>query len=73
MTTVKGPRGFSDEVILEKTGKSSAEWYAILDACGAAEKGHTKTAEYLREEYHVGDWWAQAVTVRYEYERGLRT
>lgn len=73
MATVKGPRGFSDDVIKEKTGKSSAEWYAILDAWGAAEKGHTQTAKYLRQEYHLSDWWAQAVTIRHEYERGLRT
>jgi hypothetical protein len=68
-----GPRGFSDETVREKTGKRSEEWYAILDEWGAKEKGHTATARYLREELGVSPWWAQSVTVRYEYERGLRS
>ena len=74
MTTKKsiGPRGFSDESVKAKTGRTSAEWYALLDAWGASKKGHTLTAKYLRDEQGVSPWWAQSVTVRYEYERGLR-
>jgi hypothetical protein len=68
-----GPRGFSDETVRAKTGKSSQDWYAILDEWGAKEKGHTATAKYLRDELGVSPWWAQSLTVRYEYERGLRT
>ena len=67
-----GPRGFSDEVVKAKTGRTSAEWYARLDAWGAAAKGHTLTARHLRDVHGVSAWWAQAVTIRYEYERGLR-
>ena len=67
-----GPRGIADATVREKTGKTSAEWYALLDEWGARDKGHTATARYLREEHRVDPWWAQAVTVRYEYERGLR-
>ncbi|MCH7760228.1 hypothetical protein IIA15_02345 [candidate division TA06 bacterium] len=36
------------------------------------EKGHTLTARYLGEKYGLSGWWAQAVTIRYEWERGLR-
>lgn len=67
-----GPRGISDERILEKTGQRSAEWYALLDAWDAPAKGHTATARYLVEEHGVSGWWAQALTNRYEWERGLR-
>lgn len=67
-----GPRGFSEETVKAKTGKSSAEWYAVLDAWDGPSKGHTKMAKYLREEQGVSPWWAQAVTNRYEHERGLR-
>ena len=49
------------------------EWYALLDAWGAAEQGHTKTAKYLCDEHGVSPWWAQVVTIRHEYERGLRS
>lgn len=68
----KGPRGFSDAVVKVRTGKSSAEWYRILDKWGAKKKGHTLTARHLGTRYHLSPWWAQMVTVRYEYSRGLR-
>ena len=69
---VYGPRGISEQSVREKTGKGWDEWYAILDGWDAAEKGHTATARYLREEHNVRPWWAQAVTVRYEWERGIK-
>ena len=67
-----GPRGISEATVQAKTGKGSAEWYAVLDRWGAREKGHTATAAYLRAQHGVAPWWAQAVTVRYEWARGLR-
>lgn len=67
-----GPRSFSDEAVRAKTGKGWDEWLAILDAWGMKEQGHRLTAKHLQEAYGVGPWWAQAVTIRYEYERGLR-
>jgi hypothetical protein len=36
------------------------------------EQGHRLTAKHLQEAYGVSPWWAQAGTIRYEYERGLR-
>ncbi|MFI5273305.1 MAG: hypothetical protein ACHQ4H_09780 [Ktedonobacterales bacterium] len=67
-----GPRGFSKATVREKTGRGSAERYALLDAWGAAAKGHTATAKYLRDQQGVSAWWAQALTNRYEWERGMR-
>jgi hypothetical protein len=67
-----GPRGFSDETVRARTGRTSAEWYAILDAWDGPSKGHTRMARYLVEEHGVSGWWAQSLTVRYEWERGLR-
>jgi DNA-binding FrmR family transcriptional regulator len=67
-----GPRGIAEETVQAKTGKSTQEWTALLDAWGAAEKGHTATARYLEQQHGVSAWWAQSVTVRYEYARGLR-
>jgi hypothetical protein len=67
-----GPRGIREAVIQEKTGKSSLEWHAILDQWGMAEKGHTAAARYLEEEHGVSGWWAQTLTVRYEWATGLR-
>lgn len=69
----KGFRGIREEVVAARTGKSSMAWYRILDRWGAANKGHTLTAKHLRQRYGLSDWWAQCVTIRYEWERGLRT
>ncbi len=69
---MKGFRGISDDRVRERTGKTSAEWYRILDEWGAREKGHTLAAKQLLQEYGLSPWWAQAVTIRWEYARGLR-
>ena len=68
-----GFRRIGEEAVRAKTGKGWEEWYAILDACSAKEKGHTRTARHLLEEHGLSPWWAQAVTIRYEWERGLRS
>lgn len=58
--------------VLERTGRGWDEWFALLDAWGAAERTHTEIARRLREEYAVDGWWAQSVTVAYEQARGRR-
>ena len=67
-----GWRRISNDAVLAKTGKSWDAWFAVLDRFDVPARGHTATARYLREEHGVSGWWAQAVTVRYEHERGLR-
>jgi hypothetical protein len=69
----RGPRSISDKTVIKKTGKSSSEWYRILDSWGAQKQNHTAIARYLRDEQGVSPWWAQSLTNRYEWERGLRT
>jgi uncharacterized protein YndB with AHSA1/START domain len=39
---------------------------------GAKENDHKTIAKHLQDDLGVDPWWAQAVTVRYEQERGLR-
>ncbi|MEX1158746.1 MAG: YdeI/OmpD-associated family protein [Thermomicrobiales bacterium] len=67
-----GPLAIGDETVIEKTGKSPDEWHAILDAWDAPSKGHPAIARYLEQDHGLSGWWAQSVTVRYEYARGLR-
>ncbi|MFA5801772.1 MAG: hypothetical protein WC911_04770 [Thermoleophilia bacterium] len=67
-----GFRRISDEAVRTRTEKGWEEWFGILDAWGAPRQGHFQSAKHLREEYEVSPWWAQAVTIRYEWERGLR-
>jgi len=65
--------GISDDTLVENTGKSWRAWVAVLDEAGATEMSHGEIARFVRENYSVGSWWCQAVTVGYERIRALRT
>ncbi len=62
----------SDEKVKAATGRVLAEWCELLDAQGATTWKHQDTARWLVEEHGVDGWWAQAVTIGYEQERGQR-
>jgi Activator of Hsp90 ATPase homolog 1-like protein len=68
----KKTAGISDHAVQTKTGKTWAEWCAVLDKAGAAKWPHKQIAAYLHEELGVSGWWSQMVTVGYEQARGLR-
>jgi len=61
-----------DATIKNKTGKSSNQWYSILDAYKKGNKNHTLMARYLRDKFKANPWWAQIITNRYEWSRDLR-
>jgi len=61
-----------DDRMLDATGKTPDEWFALLDAAEATKWTHTQIAAWLRNEHSVARWWNQAVTVRYEQARGMR-
>ncbi|HET8646971.1 MAG TPA: DUF4287 domain-containing protein [Vicinamibacteria bacterium] len=70
----RGARRTTGEAsVREKTGRSLAEWFDVLDAFGAADKGHTASARHLREDHGVPSWHCQMITVEYERARGLRS
>jgi Domain of unknown function (DUF4287) len=62
----------SADAVVQRTGKTWNEWFAILDEWGALDRSHRDIARHLREDHEVSGWWAQSVTVAYEKERGLR-
>jgi uncharacterized protein YndB with AHSA1/START domain len=64
--------GISDAAVRAKTGKGWREWFALLDAAGAAEMGHTAIAAHLYDTLGCPSWWSQMVAVGYEQARGLR-
>lgn len=64
--------GLGEKAVVEKTGHGFDHWFAVLDAFGAAAKGHTATARHLALEQGVPGWHAQGITVAYERARGLR-
>jgi len=62
----------TDEATRKKTGHGLDHWFAVLDAFGAAAKGHTASAAHLYEAHGIPGWYAQGITVAYERARGLR-
>lgn len=62
----------SDQAVQGATGRAREEWFALLDAWGAADRSHRDIAAWLVSEHGVDNWWAQSLTVDYEQARGLR-
>ncbi len=63
--------GYSEAVILAKTGRAWAEWVRVLDRERCAQKPHREIAAFV-SSLGTPDWWSQAVTVGYERIKGLR-
>lgn len=66
-------RKISNESVKVRTGKNWKQWLAILDKFNVKKNGHKLAAKHLYDRYKLGPWWSQAVAIRYEWERGLRT
>ena len=64
--------GMADATIEAKTGRTWGQWVATLDVIGAGQMPHRDIARIVNEQYEVGGWWAQTVTVGYERIKGLR-
>jgi uncharacterized protein YndB with AHSA1/START domain len=62
----------SEASIRKGTGRGWDDWFRLLDAWDATTHTHTEIARYVRDEFGVDGWWAQSVTVGYEWARGLR-
>jgi hypothetical protein len=63
----------SSEAVKTKTGKGWNEWFKILDKFNVGANGHRLAAKHLSDKHKLGPWWSQAVTIRYEWERGFPT
>jgi hypothetical protein len=61
-----------DETVRAKTGKGWDDWYTILDVFDVKNHGHAAAAKFLQQKYGVSAWYAQSITVGYEYARDLR-
>jgi hypothetical protein len=64
--------GMSDATIKAKTGCDWKRWVGALDYVAAYEWPHREIAAYVRDKFHVPDWWTQWVTTGYERIKGLR-
>jgi hypothetical protein len=64
-------RSVSDARVGSGTGRSVADWFALLDGARATRLSHEQIARLLTDDHEVSAWWAQVITVRYEQARGL--
>ncbi len=71
-TAVPAKMPVSDIAVKAKTGRTWAQWCALLDKEKAGEKSHKEIAALLETKFAVGEWWCQMVTVGYERSRGKR-
>lgn len=65
----------SSEAVEAATGKTWEEWFALLDEEGAENLSHKEIAALLLNKGYLPEtagWWAQSITVGYEYAKGLR-
>jgi hypothetical protein len=72
---MKKPRAqgrMSDAAVKERSGKTWAEWFKILDEAGAKKMDHTAITEFLYKKHKVPGWWCQMIAVDYEHARGIR-
>jgi hypothetical protein len=70
--TVAKYGGISSVAVRKATGKTWAQWLALLDKAGAKKLPHKDIALLLHQKHRVPDWWGQMVTVGYEQARGRR-
>jgi uncharacterized protein YndB with AHSA1/START domain len=61
-----------DKACKAATGRSLAEWYALLDAADGVKLGRRNINSKLSEEYKVEPWWATTISVEYEKHSGQR-
>jgi uncharacterized protein YndB with AHSA1/START domain len=62
----------SSEAVEAKTGKTWAQWFALLDKARAQAMSHREIVAVLAKQHGLGPWWRQMVAVGYEQAKGLR-
>ena len=58
--------------IKAETGRSLAEWCALLDAFGGPGKGRREIGNHLYDSYKLDPWWIATLNIEYEAHHGLR-
>jgi uncharacterized protein YndB with AHSA1/START domain len=70
--TTKVGLNISSEAVKAKTGKTWAQWFALLDKAKAQAMSHKDIVAVLTRKNDPGPWWRQMVAVAYEQAKGLR-
>lgn len=64
--------GVGSAAVRKATGRTWAQWLAVLDRGGARKLARRAITQLLAHKHQLPDWWAQMVAVGYEQARGLR-
>ena len=62
----------TSEAVNAKTGKTWAQWFALLDKARARAMSHKDIVAVLASKHGLSPWWRQMVAVGYEQSKGLR-
>lgn len=62
----------NDASAKEKTGKTLAQWFTVLDAAGGLAKGRRDSSNLLLEQVGKDAWWATTIVVEYERAKGQK-
>jgi uncharacterized protein YndB with AHSA1/START domain len=65
-TDLKSDHPVTPEAAKQATGKTFAEWFAVLDAKVGIDKGRAAANNYLYKECQVDPWWCATINVAYE-------
>lgn len=68
-----GPAPVSSDPVSWATGRSRADWFALLDAAGARDWDHRALVDHLERGHpEVTGWWRQSIAVGYARHRAER-
>lgn len=58
------------DTIESETGRSLANWFALLDGFSGAGKGRREIGNYLYDTYKLDPWWIATLNIEYEAHHG---
>ena len=61
-----------DASAMADTGRTLAEWFALLDAFGGPGKGRREIGNHLFDVFKINPWWIATLNIEYEAHHGLR-
>jgi len=62
----------TDKAIKSGTGYGREHWFDVIRDSGLGNSPHKQIADHLHAEHGLSFWWAQEVTVEFEYSIGRR-
>lgn len=64
-------RAIDEAATRAATGKSMAEWFALLDGAGGPSLGRRALGQILIDQHKLDPWWSSTLLIEYEAAHGL--